>query len=211
MGILGQGISIERRGVREKVKLMKQHTIKTYSFSELNEEAQKKALENNRNIEVEGYDWWQFVYEDFNNKLEKMGFDDVKMYFSGFSNQGDGASFQAKVDILKWLKYNKHMTYYKAIVKDIDNCRIEITKSGHYEHEMTMNVDTEYYGNNKKAYDSIDTLANEILEDARDYARQLYKELENEYDHLTSDECIKEMLEANDYEFLEDGNQSYYL
>ena len=45
---------------------MKTHTINTYSFNELSEEAQQKAIENLSDINV-NFDWWNFTYEDAKN------------------------------------------------------------------------------------------------------------------------------------------------
>jgi hypothetical protein len=35
--------------------------------------------------------------------------------------------------------------------------------------------------------------------------RKIYKDLNAEYDYLESDEAVMETLEANEYEFTEDG------
>lgn len=43
---------------------MKQHTITTYSFNELSQEAQETAkFENLRNLNVD-YEWYGFIYDD---------------------------------------------------------------------------------------------------------------------------------------------------
>lgn len=51
----------------------------------------------------------------------------------------------------------------------------------------------------------IDSLETWILEEAQAYARQIYKDLESEYDHLTSDESLVEAAESNNWQFDEDG------
>ena len=51
----------------------------------------------------------------------------------------------------------------------------------------------------------IDSLETWILEEAQAYARQIYDDLESEYDHLTSDESLVEAAEANGWMFDEDG------
>lgn len=48
-------------------------------------------------------------------------------------------------------------------------------------------------------------LAEEILESAKDYARDIYKRLQDEYDYMSSDEYLAELCEANEYEFDEEG------
>jgi hypothetical protein len=48
----------------------------------------------------------------------------------------------------------------------------------------------------------------EIVTDAlRDLARWLYRQLEAEYDHLTSDEAIEEGIIVNEYTFTEGGRR----
>jgi len=45
------------------------------------------------------------------------------------------------------------------------------------------------------------------LEALRDLARWLYRQLEAEYDHLTSDEAIEEGIIVNEYTFTEAGRR----
>ncbi len=52
----------------------------------------------------------------------------------------------------------------------------------------------------------IDDLDDKIKEEVRSFSEHIYKQLEAEYDHLTSDESIAEFAEANDYRFDEDGD-----
>jgi len=69
-----------------------------YSFEDLPEEIQEKLIEEEIKNAEEGLDyrWWDDVYEMWTEKLECMGFKDIKIQFTGFWSQGDGASFTAK-------------------------------------------------------------------------------------------------------------------
>ena len=50
--------------------------------------------------------------------------------------------------------------------------------------------------------------AEEVVTEAlRDLARWVYRQLEAEYDHLTSDESIEEGIIANEYTFTEGGRR----
>jgi hypothetical protein len=50
--------------------------------------------------------------------------------------------------------------------------------------------------------------AEEVVTEAlRDLARWLYRKLEAEYDHLTSDEAIEEGIIVNEYTFTEAGRR----
>ena len=51
--------------------------------------------------------------------------------------------------------------------------------------------------------------AEEIVTEAlRDLARWLYRQLQAEYDHLTSDEAIEDGIIVNEYTFTEGGRRS---
>lgn len=52
----------------------------------------------------------------------------------------------------------------------------------------------------------IPELDDKIKAEVRSFSKHIYTHLEAEYDHLTSDESIAEMAEANDYRFDEDGD-----
>lgn len=73
---------------------------RTYSFDELSPEAQKKALENYRDINTDYEDWADPIIEGFiEDMLEKFGVDISRdeIYYTGFYSQGDGASFKGTV------------------------------------------------------------------------------------------------------------------
>ena len=46
-----------------------------------------------------------------------------------------------------------------------------------------------------------------VLEALRDLARWLYRQLQTEYDHLTSDESIQAGIIVNEYTFTEGGRR----
>ena len=52
---------------------------------------------------------------------------------------------------------------------------------------------------------NIEQLQEAIEESAKDFARDVYKRLQEEYDYLTSDESISEIIQANDYNFTNEG------
>jgi hypothetical protein len=46
-----------------------------------------------------------------------------------------------------------------------------------------------------------------VIEALRDLARWLYRQLEREYDHLSSDEAVDESITVNEYTFTEAGRR----
>ncbi len=189
---------------------METRTYTVYKFSELSEEAQQNALENLYDINVDFDDWSEYVIEQWKEEVTAKGYSDIKVYYSGFSSQGDGACFESKIDLEKWMISHKVKTKFRnvwnsAIVQDMDY-DLYTKHQGHYYHSGCMTLIAEAYGFPDKAYlEFHDLLTVEILEDARDCADDLYRRLEKEYDYQTSKEAVKETIDANDYDFLENG------
>jgi len=185
---------------------MKIHEVKTYSFGELAKDVQAKVIDDNRNFNTDDDYWFEWIVDDEKEALDKEGYTDAEIFFSGFSSQGDGASFTCHVDLEKWLANSKLKTKYKSI---IDKADYEIEKGGNYEHEYTMGIDlTGYYDMDEKQEKLANELADIILEDAREHARAIYHRLENEYNEYyeqASDEAVIDALERNDDEFTADG------
>jgi hypothetical protein len=187
-----------------------------YKFSELSEKAQQKAIEKIRNDEnYLSYDWWH--YDGYVDDLEKLGFKDVKIYFSGFWSQGDGACFDAKID----LSNVENLTIQeKRVVKLINEGYIdnfEITKNSyanHYSHENTRKIETNFWtygGNLISNFSNIEEIYHNLgekLEKIRyDKCKEIYESLYSQHEYLNSDEAIKEHIESNDLEFYQDGTQ----
>src|SRR5689334_19678539 len=82
-------------------------TIRTkiYKFSELTEDAKKKAIENLSDINAD-YSWWDFVYEDFDQFCSLIGIevDLKKTNFTLSCSQGDGCAFTASIDLPKLIQ-----------------------------------------------------------------------------------------------------------
>jgi hypothetical protein len=68
-----------------------------YSFEELSPEAQRNALDELWDINIEYSDWHEPIIEDFEGDLKELGVGDVEVSYSGFYSQGDGASFTGDV------------------------------------------------------------------------------------------------------------------
>ena len=186
-----------------------------YAYKELSKEAKEKALENLRDINVSEDNWYEFIFEEQLEKLEKMGFEDANILFSGFWSQGDGASFKAQINPNKFVKHFKLNSHYAKLLKAYEITGI-ISQSGNYYHSNTMGIDLDF----DPLADNIDEpkqlflgkmseeFENEVLEYARIEADRIYRVLEKEYDYQTSEKAIIETFEANEYTFLKDGTLS---
>jgi hypothetical protein len=184
-------------------------------------------LEKYRYINVEHDQWWDCVESDFIEDMKKVGIEVTQTYFSGFWSQGDGACFVGSLDnALTYLDHH-HQGQYPMIRKLLDagggvyaNCR----QSGRYYHEncteFWMDADTltgmvhqptEFHVEVVDAWQvlldkEISDFEEAVTNQWRTYMQELYRKLEAEYDHLTSDDAVWDTIEAN--ELIEDTEET---
>jgi hypothetical protein len=162
---------------------MKTKTINIYEYEELNEKAKNKVLDYFRE-----HNQMDFMSDSLTDSLKeklkenkiKFG-DDLKLYYSLSSGQGDGVVF---IGSFEWKKYN--ITIH----------------SGRYYHSnsKTINITNEK-GNeieNKKVYNDFEKVFQNIC-------NIIEKEGYNYMDWENSEENIKDNIEANGYTFRENG------
>lgn len=194
-------------------------TIETvvYTFDELSDDAKQKALDNNREINVDYSEWYDYVYDNFVENTTYFKVD--RIYFSGFWSQGDGAMFEYS-DITNELFHKaidslKISNWKKQFLKN--NCTIygKGRHRGHYYHEKCCEHIIEVENQYRSEYPNIENFIDEceieiidfIIQEYESLARTLYKDLMAAYEDLTSDECVADTLIANEYEFLENGKR----
>lgn len=206
------------RQPQDKPYKWKQLRFKAYKFDQLPKEAKEKALDKYRQINVDNENWNDYIIEEFTDVAKKKGYDNTDFRYSGFWSQGDGASFEAHVDALNWIKKNRQTAKYPALVKFLkDNSGdFKIEQSGNYYHSNTMHIDgylehaSSLTEEEEKLFNEADkewnVLEEEILTKARDLADTYYKKLEEGYNAETSDETISDTFTANEYEFNEKGD-----
>lgn len=192
---------------------METRTYKVYKFNEASPELKAKILERYRDINTD-HEWWNAMYSHYiSDRLEPMGYDDIKINFSGFYSQGDGASFTALIDTARYIKTHKLQKEFPLIYKYPETCRISLERiTHHYSHKMTVKTSSSCYGNSAFPQNKNDRLENEVdaleklIERERiNLCHDLYGDLEKDYDGLREDEAIIDTLEANEYDFDEDG------
>ena len=179
------------------------------------------------------YDWYAFVFEDFQRIAEILGIrlktraarlygggtrQEPQISFTGFWSQGDGASYQALYAFRKNATreirgYAPKDTRLHAIADDLQvaqrrnfyQLRADVSHRGHYYHEYCMAISVER--DSPTWQDMTDDAEEVVTEALRDLARWLYRQLEQEYDHLSSDEAVDETIAANEYTFTEAGRR----
>lgn len=180
-----------------------------YKFDELPDQIKQKALDKYRDWNVNSWNengWAEYILEQQEAGLSSMGFDNAKIYFSGFSSQGDGACFEASVNITQYIKNRRLGNKFRALLNQEECFSYSITHSGHYYHEHSMKVEQGFWGEpTEKAQTQAELLLELIEIEIVEIAKRIYKKLEEEYDYLTSDEAITESFLENGYDFTIDG------
>ena len=174
-----------------------------YTFNELSDSSKQHALEELWDLNVD-YDWWEFTYDDAAH---------VGIKITGFDlDRGrdiDGGLTEAAIDVAENIlrEHGGMCETYKTAKAFLD--LIIPVKARHEKAERIA----EDYGHHKlsgRVYDLQVELENQIeeLEDefTRDILADYLQILDREYDYLTSEEAIIESIEANKYEFTEEGD-----
>ena len=182
-----------------------------YKFNELEDKVQQKVLENLSDINVDCEWWSECTIEDYTAKLAEIGFEDAKIYLSGFCSQGDGACFDARINLEKIIKHIGDKKFNR-LVKLWHNGYLGMTiernsYANHYCHQRTRYIDMERFTSDRhRRLDALCELLKDYVAELRlELSTEIYRALEKDYDYLTSKEAIIETIEANEYEFLSTG------
>jgi hypothetical protein len=185
----------------------------------------QKLIEKHWDINVP-HDCYEWTIDDFKAQMLGVGIEVDQVYFSGFSSQGDGACFEGSVAdwplFLRSHGYDVDVLSAHARA----NWSFSVKQRGHYNHENCTNFDyglphpddryvadesfTQMYypGKDRDTIAATAWLAilrnsiasgveDEFIEVFKDYMRQVYSDLESEYDYLTSEEAVWEAIVAN--------------
>ena len=180
---------------------MREVTTMVYSFAELSEAAQERALNAFRDINVE-YDWWMYgAYDTICTAGKLLGLDidginfDAYLYciFDASYEYVRGAAKAVKAEFPQNTDLHKIASELQALQKrHFYSLSCAITKG-----RTTNRYSCFRFGEDYECEDLGD-----IIDDFAHWARILLRE---EYEYLTSDEAVKETIEANEYEFTEGG------
>lgn len=223
-----------------------------YQFDELSDAAKEKAREWYRSGQLD-YDWWDSVYEDALRMAEILGIEidyryhpasgrpgskgwkEPKIWFSGFSSQGDGACWEGsyryakgalkklqseaparyqycKPDgTLEWTE-SKGNTELHRIARTLQKVqarhfyKLVATVSHRGRYSHSGCMDIEVE-HDEDRYRDLGDAEGEIKDLLRDFADWIYRRLEEEHDWLLSDEQVEDSIRANEYTFNERGNR----
>lgn len=162
-----------------------------YKFEELTGRAKERARDWYRQGALD-YEWWETVYEDAKNVgLKITGFDIDR------GADAEGKFTDTAVDVATAImKDHGHETETYKDARDFLK-DWEKKEKAYYD----ADEDNEDFEGSEVAEELEKEFLNTLLQD---YAQILRKE----YEYLTSDEQVDEMIIANDYEFDEDGRRA---
>jgi len=152
-----------------------------YTFDELSESAQEHALNRLGDINVD-HEWWDCTCDDAEN---------IGLEITSFSERDIDGGFIESAESCAYAIQAQHGPDCDTL-KDADRYLSE--------REDLMRTWTE---DESGLDEKLDDLDNEFLHDLLEDYRIM---LSNEYDYLTSREAIVESIDANGYEFDENGN-----
>lgn len=180
-------------------------------------------IDDNRRINVEHDDWWEYIEEEWRQKMKDVGIYMDILYFSGFSSQGDGACFNGSLeDEVAFLEAHATPDEY-PMIRDCHKADCAMYSAtwhneGRYMHSNTLRFSVQYNDftycmahvydlpvledmgitHFEKAFEKEQSdLESLIKEVVKGYCDDIYRELEAEYYGLTSDEAVMDTMKAN--------------
>ena len=178
-------------------------------------------------------EWYDFVCEDFETICRILGVtlatspvrlygggtrDKPQVYFTGFWNQGDGASFYGHYSHARGAPgaIRAHAPRDAELHRIADELlavqrrnffqlNATIRQQGRYCHEYCMAIEVER--DSPTWQPPTDGAEDALTEALRDLARWLYSQLRCEYEHQTSDAAVDEALNVNAFSFTAGGKR----
>jgi hypothetical protein len=192
-------------------------------FRNLPAKLKQEVLDRYRSWNVEDIDWWDFTYEDAKRMAVLIGIEIDEIQFELGYCQGDGACFtgryECKPDAIqaaqeettdeKLLRIATELTTLQTTLKlqygTTFECKIERSERS-YDSYHSGCIEVSDWGRDDFPSDApLDEVAKQFRTLMRSFADWIFKNLQAEYEHLTSDEALIEYFNDNDYRFDAEG------
>lgn len=165
------------------------------------------------------YDWWEFSEEHFKSRMQAKGYDVTRIFFSISYSQGDYASFEGSINVAEWMLTKGYDETYPALFLAVkDYGEYASVNNRHRGSWPSVSFDGNCVGNtyaagvfkhlDDEAWDELVDeqfnaagIEDEMQSEVAAECRQLYSDLRDEYEHLTSEESFIESCEANGITF----------
>lgn len=186
---------------------MKKYSLYSYQFNELSEKAKEKTLNDFRYTNVDYHGWWAFTYDDFcHNVLPEYGItadpDDIN-----FTQDNHGR-----------IEVTMNINEYGIDIKTfLDKCGIKLPHQTLWDKWGLRDSCLRYHIKKGDFYietihgcgpieELLDWEYEKIESTMNNLLKKMANQLEEEFEWLTSDECVTECIEAGEYEFTVTGD-----
>ena len=180
-------------------------------WATLTESNREKLIDKYRHTHVD-YEWWDYIEDTLREDMNEAGVTVAQMNFRGFWSQGDGAEFAGYIN--DWEKFlravgkpeltpfakehfvrfswgNVGRHYYGPHSIDFDVDKLWVDNPGDEGEDPVRYMAWEVlYGEGGAMYQNRES----FIEYLRDKMKELYRDLEQEYEYLTGDEHVTEYL-----------------
>jgi len=131
------------------------------------------------------------------NLTDHVGGDDLQALIK-IGEALEAAQKDARYSLEATMKHDGHHYYYNSGCMDV-----------HIEADSDKWIPVEHLMGEEAAFklmeDAVENNHDHLKDTLRSFADWIYRNLEKEYEYLTSDEAVIESIEANEYDFDEDG------
>ncbi len=206
--------------------------ITVYTIDELSDAAKEAARAWYRQSCLD-YEWYDFVYEDFQTICGILGVtlrtspvrlhgggtrDKPRIFWSGFASQGDDASFEGSYSHARGAvnairahaprddELHRIADALQAVQRrNFHQLHATIRQRGRYCHEYTMTIDVER--DSPTWQPPTDGAEDAVTEAMRGLALWLYRQLRDAYEAETSDCAVDEALSDHEWTFKANGER----
>ena len=203
-----------------------------YCIEELPEAVKESARSWYRETCLD-HEWCDFVFEEFETICRILGVtlrtspvrlmgagtrQKPHVFFTGFWSQGDGACFEGSFSHARGAAkaIRAHAPKDEELHRIADalhavqrrnfyQLHCSIRQRGRYCHEYTMAIEVER--DSPTWQPPTDGVEDSVIEALRDLARWLYRQLQREYEHQTSDAVVDETIAVNAWSFTAEGER----
>ena len=166
------------------------------------------------------YDWWEHIYDNFREECaSKYDLQVSGIWFEGFYLQGGGAAFEGHMQFSKFMSLKGFDEKYPALYLHASDLKLDVSPVSSSRGSYIRGVDLSdwdarthplgvFVRLTEDAWDALideqmgaEDWEKEATEFFRDLASDLFAQLREEYEYLTSEEAFIESSEINEIDY----------
>lgn len=182
-------------------------TYKVFKFNELSSNIQDKVIDKFYDFNID-HDWYEFCYEDFEERLLEIGIRNKGFWFSldrDYHLVMRDPQFSSAATFIEAALKNSDLkvksSVFEIVLNEIKIERNHARNGGHGIELCYIPAESRC----PKLSSLLMDIENRLNEFLKDTLSNFLSILQKEFEYLTSREAIIESIECNEYEFLENG------